>query len=83
MQIIKAKGKTNLLFWIAVIFEAEYQWVLAGFESTFGDGLNNLLCREVIDHSVTMGDVGLLFTIPKVEFNASGNACIYINELVR
>ena len=83
MQVIKAEGKTDLLFWIAVIFEAEYQWVLAGFESTFGDGLNDLLCREVVDHCVTMGDVGLLFTIPKVEFNTPSIACIYINELGR
>ena len=54
-----------------MIFKAKYQRVLAGFESAFSDGLDDLLCREVVDHGVAVGDVGLLFSVPKVKFDAS------------
>ena len=54
-----------------MVFKAKYKRVLAGFESTFSNGLDDLLGRQVVDHGVAVGDVGLLLTIPEVKFNAS------------
>ena len=56
-----------------MIFKAKDEGVLASLESTFSNGLDDLLCWQIVDHGVPMSDVGLLLTIPEVKFNTSEN----------
>ena len=74
--------KTNLLLWIAMIFKAKDEGVLASLESTFSNGLDDLLCWQIVDHGVPVSDVGFLLTIPEVKFNTSENGefCISIGS---
>ena len=73
-------GYLGLLLWVAVILKTKHQRELAGLERALCNCLDDVSGRELVDHRVSVRDVGLLLAIPEVELYTPGNRLTNMNK---